>query len=108
MYAIEVTCKEVLGKEGYCLVEEGDVVIVIVVEGEFGLSTCREEFLEYHTPLTYDTVEEAEKAAKTVVKMLNPWYIKAKSYKVVSVEPVYEAKIVGWKKTSSVAASEQP
>lgn len=106
MFAIEVTCKEMLGKEGYRLVEDGDVVIL--VEDEFGLSTCREEFLEYRTPLTYDTVEEAEKAAKTVVKMLNPWYIKAKSYKVVSVEPVYETKIVGWKKTSPVAASEQP
>ena len=36
------------------------------------------------------------------------WYIKPKSYEIVCVEPVYESKIVRWKKTSPIEGLKQP
>lgn len=93
MYAIKVICKEMRSKDGGIITREGDVVYLL--DSEWGTTTYSSFVVSGTDLFVWDTFEEADKAAKKLTKNLHPWYIKAKSYEIVEVEPVY--KVVGYK-----------
>lgn len=92
MYAIKIVCKEVKGQSGSTIVYEGNIVYVGMVSE--GITTYHSIVVAGTDLLVWDTFEEADKAAKKLTKKLHPWYIKAKSYEIVKVQPVY--KVVGY------------
>lgn len=92
MYAIKIVCKEVKSSDGYLLTREGSTVYL--VEDEWGITTRSVIFGAGANLLIWDTAEEADKAAKKLTKKLNPWYIKAKSYEIMEVNPVYN--VIGY------------
>lgn len=92
MYAIKIVCKKVKSSSGGIIIPED--AVVYLVDGEWGTTTYSSFVVAGTDLLVWDTFEEADKAARKLTKKLHPWYIKAKSYEVVEVQPVY--KVVGY------------
>ena len=92
MYAIKVVCKRVKSSSGRIIIHED--AVVYLVDGEWGTTTSSSFVVAGTDLLVWDTFEEADKVAKKLTKKLHPWYIKAKSYEIVEVQPVY--KVIGY------------
>ena len=104
-YALIVVCKKFLDADDYELQMEDSEEWV--VEDMYGYDTTHSVLHSVPYNLTiFSSLEDIEEFKQEWVP--HPWWIVPKEWKVVEVEPVYETKIVGWKKTSPVAASEQP
>lgn len=107
-YAIIVTCAEVRGESGAVIVSEGSKRAL--VNGEWvrgGTSHIFEGVLpsDVHT---FDSREEAEAFARDLDSpeskantrwwmTWHPWYVEAKSWEVVELEPIMETKQIGWR-----------
>lgn len=104
-YALIAVCKQFLDADDYELqMEDSEEWIVYYM---YGYTTTHSVLHSVPEGVaTFSSLEEIEEFKKKWVP--HPWWIVPKEWKVVEVEPVYETKIVGWKKTISVAASEQP
>ena len=93
MYALKVTCKRALSGAGSIITLAGTVVWV--TKDDWSWSSSHWVLADCSDLVTFDTREDAEKAAKKWKG--HPWYYEPAKVEVVEVEPIYRQVLQGWK-----------